>query len=1077
MEKSAALSTSVDQLQPLVHRLKGHSGFSTVVDALLAGGRASLDGVWGSARALLAAALSDAGEKTLLVICPKPEQAEALFDELENFSDVPRFLLPAWETEPGERILYDEIYGGRLRVLKWLAEKPSTGIIVSSIPALMQPISDVSQLEAHTRRIVVGEKLDPSALRSWLVEQGFHPTSAVELPGESSGRGGIVDVFAPDWDNPVRIEFFGDEIESIRGFEVATQRSIGSLEAAEITLFEPNDPGESFVTDHLPQDAWIVSIEPTEIEKEAKHYHELLEHPEFVHGHRKVTARFESFAQLSAEAIAHNPMQVRARLPFESVERFSGEISKVRDELEAIGADHDVFVVCHNEAEAKRLDELFAETELAKNKRLHFPLGTLHEGFRLTQDNVVVVGGAQLFSRTDLTRKAKRHVGRAIDSFLDLREGELVVHLAHGIGRYRGLELLDRENQSEEHLAIEFAGGTKIFVPASRIALVQKYVGGTKGRPRLAKVGGKAWSKQKLSVEQAVNDMAVEMLELQANRMSRPGIAFNSDSLWQQEFDASFPYRETEDQITAISTIKSDMIQGRPMDRLLCGDVGFGKTEVAMRAAFKAVDNGYQVAVLVPTTILAAQHWHTFRQRMAEFPFEIGVLSRFSTRSEQNETIKRVADGSVDIIIGTHRLAQKDVTFANLGLVVIDEEQRFGVEIKERLKTYRETVDILTMTATPIPRTLHMAMLGARDISNLHSAPADRIAVETRVTRFDEDLIRHAVMRELNRDGQIYFVHNRIHDIELLADKLRRIVPEATIEIGHGQMPEGKLEEVMTDFVNHRFDLLLATTIVESGLDIAAANTIFIDDANRYGLADLHQLRGRVGRYKHRAYCYLLIDPDKSITPNAAKRMRAIEEYSEIGAGFAISMRDLEIRGAGNILGTQQSGHIATVGYELYCQLVEGAVRKLKRQPPRRTLDVDIDLPGEAYFPRHYVSDMRAKLDIYRRLGRVESYDDVEEIENELVDRFGALPPPAARMLALARLRLDVSFWAIHTVGIEGQGVRFGFGDRQRIDTLERESRRKVRVVDEVSAYLSIGKGVSNPDYVLKMIKSVLRAD
>ena len=541
------------------------------------------------------------------------------------------------------------------------------------------------------------------------------------------------------------------------------------------------------------------------------------------------------------------------------------------------------------------------------------------------------------------------------------------MHLAHGIGRYRGLRLLDKDGQVEEHLEIEFHGGTRIYVPSSKIDLVQKYVGSAKSRPSLARIGGRAWIRQKQAAEQAVVDMAAEMLETQAARAARPGIAFNADSQWQQEFEATFVYQETPDQLDAVQHIKSDMVSARPMDRLLCGDVGFGKTELAIRAAFKAVDSGFQVAILVPTTILAEQHFRTFQERMAEFPFAIAKLSRFSTPQEQQQTVAGLRNGQIDIVIGTHRLASKDVSFQNLGLVMIDEEQRFGVEVKERLKTMRTVVDILTMTATPIPRTLHMSMVGMRDISNLQTPPEDRIAVETRVCRFQNELIRHAIKRELNRGGQVYFVHNRIGDIEILANKLRQTVPEADIRIAHGQMPEAQLERVMVDFVAGSFDVLLATTIVESGLDIPNANTMFIDEANRYGLADLHQLRGRVGRYKHRAYCYLLIDPGQNLTPGAARRLRAIEEFSDMGAGFAIAMRDLEIRGAGNLLGTEQSGHIAAIGYEMYCELLESAVRKLQRLPPKLTIDVTIDLPGEAYLPQQYVPDMRLKIDLYRR--------------------------------------------------------------------------------------------------------------
>jgi transcription-repair coupling factor (superfamily II helicase) len=513
------------------------------------------------------------------------------------------------------------------------------------------------------------------------------------------------------------------------------------------------------------------------------------------------------------------------------------------------------------------------------------------------------------------------------------------------------------------------------------------------------------------------------------------------------------------------------------MDRLLCGDVGYGKTELAIRAAFKAVDSGFQVGVLVPTTVLAEQHLRTFQNRMAEFPIEIESLSRFSTRKQQSQIIERLACGQIDVVIGTHRLGQADVRFQNLGLVIIDEEQRFGVEIKERLKHIRQTVDVLTMTATPIPRTLHLSLIGARDISNLETPPEDRLAVETRVTRFKPDLIRHAVIRELNRNGQVFFVHNRIQDIAKVAARLKEIVPEARIEIGHGQMPEGQLERVMLGFVNHRFDVLLATTIVESGLDIPNANTIFIDEADRYGLADLHQLRGRVGRYKHRAYCYLLVDEKKHLSPTAAKRLRAIEEFSNMGAGFAIAMRDLEIRGAGNILGTQQSGHIAAVGYEFYCQLLENAVRRLRHQPPKRHLDVDIDLPGEAHFPDEYVPDMKLKLDLYRRLARVTSDDELREIDEELADRFGAPPAPARRLLALCALRIDAAVWAIQEIHMEDSYVVFGYSDRTRIEQLRKQSEGRLRVVDDHSAYLPISKQVRVSEAIFAAVKSLLRAD
>ncbi|MBM4094240.1 MAG: DEAD/DEAH box helicase, partial [Planctomycetes bacterium] len=746
-------------------------------------------------------------------------------------------------------------------------------MVVTSIQSLLQPVPDRRAISEGTRQLAAGGRLDVEELRAWLVRHAFQATTAVELPGEFAIRGGIIDIFAAEWDQPVRIELCGDDVESIRRFDPATQRSTEAVAEVAITVVRADGRSPVALPAHVPERTWFLLIEPDRMMVEADRYHERLDAAQRFLSPREVNQAILRFPVAMASALAPQGPGITCRLRIESIERFSGDIAKVRDELDSSGAGHKVAVVARTEAERQRLGEILDATTLKQSGSLDLLVGNLSAGFRLVDERVILISGAELFQRSELHRRPRRQRGKAIDSFLELRAGDLVVHLAHGIGRYRGLRMLEKHGRTEEHLQIEFHGGTRLYVPATRIDLVQKYVGGSKSRPTLARIGTRTWTRQKAAAELAVCDLAAEMLELQAARRSRPGIAFAQDSEWQQEFDTSFPYQETEDQIASIQAIKSDMHAARPMDRLLCGDVGFGKTEVAMRAAFKAVDNGYQVGVLVPTTILAEQHFRTFQERMAEFPFDIARLSRFCSPREQRNILQGLAGGRIDIVIGTHRLASQDVQFYNLGLVIIDEEQRFGVEVKERLKRLRSTVDVITMTATPIPRTLHMSLVGVRDISNLETPPDDRLAVETRVTRFDEALIRHAVLRELNRGGQVYFVHNRVQDIHEVADRLRSIVPEATLRIGHGQMPEAELERVMVDFVTHQFDVLLATTIVESGLDIPNANTIFIDEANRYGLADLHQLRGRVGRYKHRAFCYLLVDPKATITPGAPRRL------------------------------------------------------------------------------------------------------------------------------------------------------------------------------------------------------------
>jgi len=1074
-----------DRLLELACRLDQTEGFSEVVAALTAGHAATVEGVWGSACALVAAALARHVPGSLAVVCPNADEGDAFLDDLALFSPAPAERFPAWDVLPDEYRVHDPVEGERTRLLKAFLAGQGPKVLVTSIQALVQPVPAPAELARRTRRLAVGQEAEVSRLVAWLAQNGFHRTSAVELPGEFSLRGGILDVFAPDWLEPVRIEFFGDRVESLRRFEVASQRSLAQLQEVEITLPQggagtaPGPAGgqgvlRAHLAEYLPAGSWFLLIEPGDLQDEGRQYLQRSERPAALFGIHEVLEQVMRFPSVAAWAVAPGTYETWCKLPVESVERFSGDIAKVRAELEAVGLGQEVFIICPTEAEIQRLSELFGETRLACEGRLHFGLGQLTTGFRLVSERVALVSSGELFHRTEVRRFRQRRLGKAIDSFLELREGDLVVHVNHGIARYRGMKLLEKDSQVEEYLVLEFEDRVKLYVPSSKIGLVQKYVGGAKARPKLARLGGKTWARQRAAVEEAVTDLAAEMLELQAARSLRPGIAFPPDSEWQREFDASFPYRETPDQLAAMEAIKRDMSAPRPMDRLLCGDVGFGKTELAIRAAFKAVEAGYQVAVLVPTTVLAEQHARTFAARMAEYPIRIATLSRFATRAQQEEIVRRLAAGEIDIVIGTHRLVQPDVAFRNLGLVIIDEEQRFGVEVKERLKSFRTIVDVLTMTATPIPRTLHMALLGLRDISNLETPPEDRLAVETRVTRFDPGLIRNAVLRELNRNGQVFFVHNRVCDIEPLARRLEQIVPEARIAVGHAQMPEHQLEKVMLDFVDRRYDLLLSTTIVESGLDIPNANTIFIDEADQYGLADLHQLRGRVGRYKHRAYCYLLIDPNKHLTPNAARRLRSIEEFSDLGAGFALAMRDLEIRGAGNILGVQQSGHIATVGYELYCQLLEQAVRRLKNLPPRTLLEVEIDLPGQAFLPRSYVPGMREKIDLYRRLGRVAEPDELKDFVAELKDRFGPPPAEVGRLLAQARLRMLARAWLIDSIRMESPYVVFGYLSSKLIHQLARRHRGRLRIADARNAYLVLPQEVTDPDAILAHVEMVL---
>jgi transcription-repair coupling factor (superfamily II helicase) len=882
-----------------------------------------------------------------------------------------------------------------------------------------------------------------------LTQSGYRVTTAVALAGEYTARGGILDVFPPDALEPYRIEFFDNEIESIRSFDTVSQRSIRRVDRVDLLAANEATREEATLLDYCGEDWMILFSEPTAGLHHAAAFRARIPFPERFGDPIEIYQRLGqlSFAPIGQLASDESTSQL-VRVPIRDVQRVGGELESIPKEIdESLGTDRRAVIVCMNDGEQARMKEILGSCQAAQDGRVVLVVGLLSSGFEIP-DGAFVLTVNQILRRAMLKRASRKHASRAIDSFLDLRPGDLVVHLSHGIGIYLGMEIISKEGQKVEHLTLEFDGGTKLYVPTANIDLVQRYIGGSKTRPKLAKIGGQAWARQKQAAQSAVQDMAAELLEIQAQRRAQTGIPFKPDSIWQKQFESSFPYEETVDQLTAIEATKKDMVSNRPMERLICGDVGFGKTEVAMRAAFKAVESGYQVAVLVPTTVLVEQHYKTFRRRMAEFPFEIAKLSRFETTAEQNETLKKLAKGHVDIVIGTHRLASSDVKFFNLGLLIIDEEQKFGVELKERIKRTTSKVDVLTLSATPIPRTLHMSLVGIRDISNLETPPEDRMSIETRVVRWNDAMIRNAILRELNRDGQIYFVHNRIEDMYNVAAKLQRIAPEARIVIGHGQMQENGLEQVMLDFIEHRADILLATTIIESGLDIPNANTMFIDDADRYGLSELHQLRGRVGRYRNQAHCYLLVDRNKHLNPEAARRLHAIEEFSQLGAGFGIAMRDLEIRGAGNLLGTQQSGHIAAVGYELYCQLLDQAVRQMTKSPLKLSLDVDIQLPVEAYLPPEYIQDMRHKIDVYRRVSRMQDIQSISQMRQELEDRFGPIPQPVVRLLEIAELRMDATLWSIKSIEIQNQFLCFTYSDHRRMTQLAQKHAGKLRIVE-----------------------------
>ncbi|MCH7526140.1 MAG: transcription-repair coupling factor, partial [Planctomycetes bacterium] len=829
-----------------------------------------------------------------------------------------------------------------------------------------------------------------------------------------------------------------------------------------------------------PRNALIALDRPGDIQEMAETFWSRLNRPEILFDPGTVLRKLSDFDQIHITRIGAAVGAAGDTFHFDvrSLSRFEGKTERALDELCQAAADHRIVVFCNNDGERARLKELIAERMGDVPDSIELRLGLIHRGFEWTATKTLVVGHHELFHRTPTRRLRKTYASRPLESHLDLTPGDLVVHVLHGIAVYRGMKTMQkgRTQKSEEFLTLQFAEKAYLHVSSSQIDLVQKYIGAGGVKPTLSKLGGTRWKKTTERVSEAVSELAESLLRIQALRSQIERNPYPADTPWQREFEDAFIYEDTEDQILVAGEIKSDLARPRPMDRLICGDVGYGKTELAMRAAFKVVEYGKQVAVLVPTTVLAEQHYRTFTERLADYPFIIGCLSRFRTAREQRKLIEQVKKGHIDILIGTHRLLSKDVRFADLALVIIDEEQRFGVEHKERLKRLRETVDVLTLSATPIPRTLHMSLIGLRDISSLATPPMDRRSIATQVINFSSDTIRSGIIRELNRDGQVFFVHNRVRSIEAMAERIRRLVPEACVVVGHGQMREHELEDVMKRFVDKKADVLACTTIIESGLDMPNVNTIFINDADRFGLADLHQLRGRVGRSAHRGYCYFLLPADRPITAKAAKRLKAIEEFSELGAGFRIAMRDLEIRGAGNVLGAEQSGNIAAVGYEMYCQLLDSSVRRLQGKRPVRPTPVHLELDVVAHIPRSYITSERTRIDIYRRIVASDTREELEQMDRDLADAFGKYPKPVQRLLDLAEIRILARVWKIRSIVLEAPDIVFSVKDSSAVQDVFADVQGTVRSPDRHTIHLRPPPNYLEPDTLLAVLRRMLTA-
>lgn len=1112
-------------MHSLLRPLKQTAEFKNIYQGLNAGLRQQLVfGVTGAQRAVLAASIIDELQEALLLVTPGEPEAVTLADDLGSLLPETNIqLFPVWQLLPYQVLAAGrEVATRRLQVLEQICAGGRV-VVVTSMEALMRRLTPPAIFRAAGLTLAVGVRYGLDDLAAGLMNLGYQRSDMVEGPGQFSQRGGILDVFPPVANQPVRLEFFDDEVDSIRAFNIATQRSEERLTelrispagelvipqelyrqaAANVTeeyqgqlkrlarfgqpgatrqlaetfgeimdhLQEGNFfpgidqflpyiyPAQATLLDYLPANAVLVMDEPQRCRdvvesigrERTETYNELLARGKVLPGQysgyldwRELQGNLKDRRMVLLSFLPRQPQFLRPQniinLSARTMHGFMGHWSTLADEIKQWKRNgYAVVLLVTGEDRARHILETLRELKLeafytgsaapvVRSGNVVITHGYLSAGFEFIGARLVVITESEMFGQRRKTRQSRaRTASDRMEPFADLKAGDAVVHVNHGVGRYIGIVQLDIEGLRKEYLLVKYAGEDKLYVPTDQMGLLQKYLGAGADAPRLSRLGGAEWARVKNRVREAVRDMAQDLIHLYAARQTVTGYAFGADTVWQKEFEERFPYDETPDQLRGVEEVKADMVRPRPMDRLLCGDVGYGKTEVALRAAFKAVMDGKQVAVLVPTTILAQQHFNSFRERFAGYPVRIEMLSRFRTPREQKQVLVDLKRGLVDVVIGTHRLVQADVVFHDLGLVVVDEEQRFGVAHKEKLKQLRQNVDVLTLTATPIPRTLHMSLVGARDTSLLETPPENRFPVQTYVLEEDPVLLREAIRRELGRGGQVYYVHNRVMDLDTVAGWVQALVPEARVAVAHGQMREDQLEQVMMDFMEGAHDILVCTTIIESGLDITNVNTLIVKEAQNMGLAQLYQLRGRVGRSNRLAYAYFTFRRERVLSDVAEKRLAAIREFTEFGSGYKIAMRDLEIRGAGNLLGPEQHGHIAAVGFDLYCRLLEEAVQEARGQQAVRPADTLVELPVEAYIPDDYVPDPKQKVDLYRRLASVADGQAVAALEEELVDRFGDYPEPVNNLLGVARLRTVAGRLRVKSISRQQGYYRFQF--------------------------------------------------
>ena len=1046
-------------MQALIHPLTELADYEEIVKNKRKGpGAIRILGCVNSQKTHMMYGLSD-GCRYKVIICSSESKAKQIYEEY-RFLDRSVYLYPAKDLLFYQADLRSkELVRERMEVLEAVIEgRPLT--VVASFDALMDSLLPKEIIAGRTIRVSYDGTLELSAMEKALADLGYERVVQIEGPGQFAVRGGILDVFPLTEELPVRIELWGDEVDSIRTFDVESQRSIENLTEVSISpSIEFPGEGEQGVSflDYFPADETLLFLdEPVRLmekgqgveeefieaqKKRVESGYELKDGEVRLYGTEEILNRINTYSSIGFYAL---DMRCKGLLIRESYHIQAKSVNPYNSSFELLTQDlkrlkrngYRVVLLSGSRTRAKRLAEDLRDynlssyysddlDRLAEPGEIMTAYGHVAEGYEYPMLKFTVISETDIFGKVKKKKKRKTYEGRKIQSFSELKPGDYVVHENHGLGIYQGIEKIEVDKITKDYMKISYAQGGNLYIPATQLDLIQKYASADAKKPKLNRLGGQDWTRTKTRVKGAVREIARDLVELYAARQEQKGYEYGEDTVWQKEFEEMFPFEETEDQLLAIDAVKKDMQSKKIMDRLICGDVGYGKTEIAIRAAFKAVQEDKQVVYLVPTTILAQQHYNTFVQRMKDFPVRIDLMCRFRTPAQQKKTAADTKRGLVDIVIGTHRVLSDDMKFKDLGLLIIDEEQRFGVQHKEKIKKLKENVDVLTLTATPIPRTLHMSLIGIRDMSVLEEAPEERMPIQTYVMEYNDEMVREAIEREISRQGQVYYVYNRVEDIAEVTAHIQKLVPEVTVAYAHGQMKEHQLERIMYEFISGEIDVLVSTTIIETGLDISNVNTMIIHDADRLGLSQLYQLRGRVGRSNRMAYAFLLYRRDKMLKEVAEKRLAAIREFTDLGSGFKIAMRDLEIRGAGNLLGAEQHGHMEAVGYDLYCKMLNEAVRLLKGEIKEEDFTTTMDLNVDAFIPDSYIPNEYQKQDVYKRIAAIENEEEMEDMTEELLDRFGDIPKKVEKLLKVAALKTMAH--AAYVTSVEQKGARFVF--------------------------------------------------